>query len=299
MQFYLGPDLPLYQSPKNLFSLRFDFHYGGFDRAQFVTVPKWGKLVVHFLGKSSEFANGYHNVIFDHNSNLSHHALYARFAWAVFRRVAEAKLNPKAFKFPNTQNLAPVTSNKEGGGMHKRKREDKDRDEAEDKDKDEADPSGTYQPSRRLLCREQLDALSQGPNAWLSDVLFKMAPDNSRSSLEDDAHEIEEDLKIASRHYPFLGMCELDSPGIVLTTLNLVNSEIEPTASDYENILWYPGIEVVQRRKQAYLDSHPNITAHRGIHEGKDRHGEQRKLKTNLNSNLPVQELVCTNNQRR
>jgi hypothetical protein len=148
MQFYLG-DPPLYQSPKNLFSLRFDFHYGGFDRAQFVIVPKWGKLVVHFLGKSSEFANGYHNVIFDHKSNLSHHALYARFAWAVFRRVAEAKLNPKAFKFPNTQNLAPVTSNEEGGRMHKRKREDKDRDEdkdkgkddGEDEDKDEAGPS--------------------------------------------------------------------------------------------------------------------------------------------------------------
>jgi hypothetical protein len=45
-------------------------------------------------------------------------------------------------------------------------------------------------------------------------------------------------------------------------TSNLVNSGIEPTASDYENIIWYPGIKVVQRRKQAYLDSHPNITAH-------------------------------------
>ena len=45
-------------------------------------------------------------------------------------------------------------------------------------------------------------------------------------------------------------------------TLILVDSTIEPTAHNYEHIVWYPGIQVVQRRKQAYLDSHPHIRAH-------------------------------------
>ena len=42
----------------------------------------------------------------------------------------------------------------------------------------------------------------------------------------------------------------------------LVDSAIEPTPYNYENIVWYPGIDVVERRKQAYLDSHPSIRAH-------------------------------------
>jgi hypothetical protein len=48
----------------------------------------------------------------------------------------------------------------------------------------------------------------------------------------------------------------------VIITLIPVDSSIEPTAYEYENIVWYPGMEVVERRKQAYLDSHPHIRAH-------------------------------------
>jgi hypothetical protein len=48
----------------------------------------------------------------------------------------------------------------------------------------------------------------------------------------------------------------------VLITSILVDSSIEPTAYEYENIFWYPGMDVVERRKQAYLDSHPHIRAH-------------------------------------
>ena len=46
--------------------------------------------------------------------------------------------------------------------------------------------------------------------------------------------------------------------------LILVDSSIDPTAYHYHTIPWYPGIEVVERRKQAYLDSHPNIRASSG-----------------------------------
>jgi hypothetical protein len=217
MEYYLGTAVPYHQSPKNLFSLRFDFHYGGFDQGKFVIVPKGDKLVVHFLDHSSEFANRYHNVIFNHNNNLSHEALYARFAWAVFKLVAEAKLDPKEFKFFDTQNPNPDTSNKEGGGgrggdtrgTRKRKHIDEDRDEDEDAEH-EGDTRGTYQPGGQTLRRKQPDTLSQGPNAWLSDVLFKIAPDNSHSSLEADAREIEEDLRIAGHDHPFLGMVRVE-----------------------------------------------------------------------------------------
>lgn len=44
--------------------------------------------------------------------------------------------------------------------------------------------------------------------------------------------------------------------------LILVDPTIKASAHDYHNIVWYPGMEVVERRKQAYLESHPQIRAH-------------------------------------
>ena len=57
-------------------------------------------------------------------------------------------------------------------------------------------------------------------------------------------------------------MCELATLYECVITLILVDASIEPTAYEYENFVWYPGMGVVERRKQAYLDSHPNIRAH-------------------------------------
>jgi hypothetical protein len=68
------------------------------DSIEFIIVPKCGKDVVHFLQRSPERANKHHNFIFDHN-NLSHEALYARFAWAVMKVLNEAQLCSKWFKF--------------------------------------------------------------------------------------------------------------------------------------------------------------------------------------------------------
>ena len=51
------------------------------------------------------------------------------------------------------------------------------------------------------------------------------------------------------------------SQDIFLTEI-VVDSTIEPTFNYYDTLPWYPGKGVVDRRKQAYLDSHPNIRAH-------------------------------------
>jgi hypothetical protein len=103
MESYLGVIRPLYVSPQNMFCLQYGFHLGGFDRAQFVVVPKSNRLAIHFL-KPSEFANLYHNVPFDHNNKVSHEALYARFAWALIKIVREMKLDPKQFNFWKPEN---------------------------------------------------------------------------------------------------------------------------------------------------------------------------------------------------
>jgi hypothetical protein len=51
----------------------------------------------------------------------------------------------------------------------------------------------------------------------------------------------------------------------VITTSILGDSSIESTTYEYENIVWYPGMEVAERSKQAYLDSHPHIQAHKSL----------------------------------
>ena len=48
--------------------------------------------------------------------------------------------------------------------------------------------------------------LSQQSDSWLSNVLLKIAPGNSQSSIDADAREIDEDLRKAACRYPFLGV---------------------------------------------------------------------------------------------
>ena len=42
----------------------------------------------------------------------------------------------------------------------------------------------------------------------------------------------------------------------------VVDPNVKASASHYENIVWYPGKAIVERRKQAYFDAHPEIRAH-------------------------------------
>ncbi|KAF5378095.1 hypothetical protein D9615_007609 [Tricholomella constricta] len=248
MEYYLKWQPMHHQSPRNLFCLRYDLHLGGFNEGQFVIVPKCDKLVVHFLRPSTQSAKDYHNVVFNHRGNLSHEALYARFAWALMKIVKESEVFKSRTDTDGNDSQDPkpgVSEEGQGDGgerrgdtskQHKRKHKDGDSEEEDD------DDSGTYHPS---FSHKSRDALTLEPNSWLSDVLLKMAPCDSQSALEADTCEIEADLKAAARDLPFF-----------------VDPTIKPTAYNYENVVWYPGMGVVERRKQAYLDRHPNIRAH-------------------------------------
>ncbi|KAF8722358.1 hypothetical protein AX14_009863 [Amanita brunnescens Koide BX004] len=69
--------------------------------------------------------------------------------------------------------------------------------------------------------------------------------DGSQLLRDSEARELEQDMKEAARALTFF----LDPNGKV-------------DARHYEHILWYPGMAIVERRKQAYLDAHPQIRAH-------------------------------------
>jgi hypothetical protein len=221
MDMYLDMSRPLYVSSKNLFCLRYDLHLGGFDCAQFVIVPKSGQLVVHFLKASPEAANLYHNVSFDHDNNVSHEALYARFAWALIKIIKEMEVTQKPFNFQKPENdnegRTPGASGKgEGGsggggqdmsGTRKRKRERGDEDggegeegEGEEGEEGDGEDNGTYQLGGSTVGH-------RGPSlprhdSWLSSVLLKISPGDSQSSIDADAREIEKDIKVAARSHP-------------------------------------------------------------------------------------------------
>jgi hypothetical protein len=202
MRYYLGSTLPFHQPSLNLFCLQCDLHLGGFDRAQFVIVPKCGKFVVHFLQRSPESANEHHNVIFDHNNNLSHAALYAQFTWAVMKILDESQLCSKRFKFleaegnnhkdpkPGASGEVEESGGGRGGdmsGTRKHKFDDGDGEQSDDQGDD--DISGTYQPGRSTSDTRTLMLCRWNPTLG-SDVLLKMAPGENQSSLEADVHEI-------------------------------------------------------------------------------------------------------------
>jgi hypothetical protein len=102
----------LSDSPRNLFTLRWDLRLGQFDQAGFVIVPKLGQLVVHFLQPAYQSAQHYHNVQFDHKNTLSHEALYACFAWALMKIVKSTLADPKMFRILT----ASDSENKGGSG---------------------------------------------------------------------------------------------------------------------------------------------------------------------------------------
>ena len=43
-----------------------------------------------------------------------------------------------------------------------------------------------------------------------------------------------------------------------------MDPNVKASARHYENITWYPGRAIVDRRTQAYFDAHPQIRAHSG-----------------------------------
>ena len=106
MGVYLGERLPKNQHSQNLFTLRYDLHFGQFDRQTFVMVPKYGQFVVHFIQSSEESANIFHNTAFDHEDTLSHELLYARFAWSLIRIAGTLNLS-NDFRFSDDDDESP------------------------------------------------------------------------------------------------------------------------------------------------------------------------------------------------
>jgi hypothetical protein len=207
MHYYLGDTLPLHHAPRNLCCLRYDLYMGGFDQGQFVVVPKCGNLVVHFLRRSEEAGNLYHNAGFNHKNQVAPEALYARFAWALIKIIKDLNLDPESFNFLETdddEDRTPEASGEMEEKSHKRKYDDTRGGNVGGEDSDERDG---YSGTHRGRSNQDRDASPPPlqPDPWLSDVLLKLAP-GDQFSIEADTHEIQQDLKKAARDHPFLGV---------------------------------------------------------------------------------------------
>jgi hypothetical protein len=69
-------------------------------------------------------------------------------------------------------------------------------------------------------------------------------------------------MRKAARTLPFFGMCIANRCASALTISTSVDPSQKASPSRYENILWYPGQAAMERRKQAYLNEHPQIKSH-------------------------------------
>jgi len=77
----------------------------------------------------------------------------------------------------------------------------------------------------------------------------------------DEAQELKEDLRLAERIAPFF--CKFVVPSM-LRQLTLPFFEVEEPdvrRGRYHTMMWYPGKNVMERRKCDYMDTHPNIHA--------------------------------------
>jgi hypothetical protein len=179
MEVYLSGQDPLGNDSRNLFTLRYDLHYGQFDQAQFVIVPKFGKFVVHFLGRSVESAHHYHNTIFDHKHVLSPELLYARFAWALMKIVSMRGLNAKKFRFSdNDGDGGKASSTKQRDVQRGSKRPRRDSDAGEETDSNEEDGGNTdhmHDPGESTLASQirRSEVHSPDGNAFCRMSLFQ------------------------------------------------------------------------------------------------------------------------------
>ncbi|KAF8334555.1 hypothetical protein F5887DRAFT_1256380 [Amanita rubescens] len=278
MHVYLsGDQRSLINSSSNLFTLRWDLRLGLFDQAGFVIAPKLGQLVVHFLQPTNQSAQLYHNVQFDHKNTLSHEALYARFAWALMKIVKSSTVaDMKEFRFL-------TASDTDGGGDDSGVDEDGGGDEGGGADEDGScggDEGGGSSGGRRgrgsggnkgggrgrggdeneddesnygMGATSDPGSDRRSGNHVTSDACPReelyadmIEPDGSQLLLDSEAREFEEDMKTAAHTLPFFV------------------DPVKASARHYENITWYPGRAIVDRRKQGYFDAHPQIRAHSG-----------------------------------
>ena len=74
--------------------------------------------LVNFLKASPEAANLYHDVSFKYSNDVSHEALYARFAWALIKIIKDMALNPKRFNFQKPGHNEKGEGGSGGGGQN-------------------------------------------------------------------------------------------------------------------------------------------------------------------------------------
>jgi hypothetical protein len=89
-------------------------------------------------------------------------------------------------------------------------------------------------------------------------------PDNPGDPAVRKAHELNEDIAKAKRVAAFFRISL--KPFLVSNVLVLIvepEGVVNPCAC--ENIMWYPGSGIVERKKLEYMDAHPNIHAYSGL----------------------------------
>jgi len=220
---------------RNLFALRWDIHTSQFNSGNLVVVPIDGRMVVHFIGRSRESAALYHNKPFD-SSNLSHEFLFARFAWAIIKKaraifMSRPVAGRKAINL-KTSSAAPLNEEQVMG----------------------PDDGGGGEP---------VDS-QRKPGVTATNK--RKRPDNP--GFEDpaarEAHELNEDIAKAKRVAPFFRMSLELSFTVLVSNVFVLIVEPDGVANPYayQNMMWYPGSGIAERKKLEYMDAHPNIRAY-------------------------------------
>ena len=232
-------NVSLHADPRNLFALRWDIHTWQFDTGNLVVVPIDGRMVTHFIGQSRESALRYHNKPFD-TSNLSHEFLFARFAWASIKGAHAAYMDipTRDRKVFNLQTAIAGPLDEEEMGSN-----DGDGNEPVD-----PQPKSGVGEAQKGGARKRKRPDSPG---------FK-------DPAAREAYELDKDTAMAKRVAPFFRMFLTPVFTVLLSDIYVLIVEPEGVANPYtyENMVWYPGSGIVERKKLEYIDAHPNIRAH-------------------------------------
>jgi hypothetical protein len=224
---------------RNLFALRWDIHTFQFESGNLVIVPIDGRMVVHFIGRSRESAALYHNKPFD-SSNLSHEFLFARFAWAIIKKARTIFMSHPA---AGRKAINLITSN------------------AARLDEEQVmgpDDGGGGEPvdSQR----------KPGVTGKQKTTRKRKRPDNPgfKDPATREAHELDEDIAKAKRVAPFFRMSLKPDFTVLVSNVFVLIVEPEGVANPYayQNMMWYPGSGIVEKKKLEYMDAHPNIRAY-------------------------------------
>jgi hypothetical protein len=225
--------------PRNLFALRQDLHALLFDYAKWVVVPMGGQMVVHFIDQSHEAAAHYHNRRFD-TAKLSHEFLFARFAWAIIQQAKSVIIPRLRAQF----HLVISTSEPPVG----------------EPQVEPAQSSVGTSPKKRPLDVQFNPAQGSVGTSRKKGKVEDTAPLDVNDFKVNEAQELEEDLKLAKRVAPFF--CKfVVSP--MLPQLIFIFEVEDPDVRNYQyhEMMWYPGVSIMERRKREYMDAHPNIRA--------------------------------------